>query len=233
MSLLARTERDVVRRFVKPVTDEQVERAPDGAVLALSGQARQRGRTEAATGARVRRGLPRLPADQRGAPREPHASASVRSSRWAASRQRSCAWRTPACTTAAETQPPPSCSGGRRSMRSVRIPSTSSMSASPIMAKSAKSRWACSRKRWRSGPSIGGIAARADRLGPGPEAGHHLLRVEPGHGGQRRGCAGDERRASDHPQGLGALLSPDADPGASPSSGAARTARSARQELRC
>jgi flavin reductase (DIM6/NTAB) family NADH-FMN oxidoreductase RutF len=36
LSLLARTDRDVVRRFVKPVTD--VGRAPDGAVLALSGQ---------------------------------------------------------------------------------------------------------------------------------------------------------------------------------------------------
>jgi flavin reductase (DIM6/NTAB) family NADH-FMN oxidoreductase RutF len=36
ISLLARTERDVVRRFVKPV--QEVERAPDGAVLALSGQ---------------------------------------------------------------------------------------------------------------------------------------------------------------------------------------------------
>jgi flavin reductase (DIM6/NTAB) family NADH-FMN oxidoreductase RutF len=36
VSLLARTERDVVRRFVKPVND--VERAPDGTVLALSGR---------------------------------------------------------------------------------------------------------------------------------------------------------------------------------------------------
>jgi flavin reductase (DIM6/NTAB) family NADH-FMN oxidoreductase RutF len=36
VSLLARTDRDVVRRFVKPV--KEVERAPDGAVLALSGQ---------------------------------------------------------------------------------------------------------------------------------------------------------------------------------------------------
>jgi flavin reductase (DIM6/NTAB) family NADH-FMN oxidoreductase RutF len=36
VSILDRTERDVVRRFVKPVTD--VTRAPDGAVLALSGQ---------------------------------------------------------------------------------------------------------------------------------------------------------------------------------------------------
>jgi flavin reductase (DIM6/NTAB) family NADH-FMN oxidoreductase RutF len=36
VSLLARTDRDVVRRFVKPVKD--VERAPDGTVLALSGQ---------------------------------------------------------------------------------------------------------------------------------------------------------------------------------------------------
>jgi flavin reductase (DIM6/NTAB) family NADH-FMN oxidoreductase RutF len=35
ISLLPRTERDVVRRFVKPVVD--VERSPDGAVLALSG----------------------------------------------------------------------------------------------------------------------------------------------------------------------------------------------------
>jgi flavin reductase (DIM6/NTAB) family NADH-FMN oxidoreductase RutF len=36
ISLLARTDRDVVRKFVKPVKD--VERAPGGAVLALSGQ---------------------------------------------------------------------------------------------------------------------------------------------------------------------------------------------------
>jgi flavin reductase (DIM6/NTAB) family NADH-FMN oxidoreductase RutF len=36
VSLLARADRDVVRRFVKPV--KEVERAPDGAVLALSGQ---------------------------------------------------------------------------------------------------------------------------------------------------------------------------------------------------
>ncbi|HWF16381.1 MAG TPA: flavin reductase family protein [Acidimicrobiales bacterium] len=35
VSLLPRDERDVVRRFVKPVVD--VERSPDGAVLALSG----------------------------------------------------------------------------------------------------------------------------------------------------------------------------------------------------
>ena len=36
VSLLARSDRDVVRRFVKPVTD--IERAPDGGLLALSGQ---------------------------------------------------------------------------------------------------------------------------------------------------------------------------------------------------
>ncbi len=36
VSLLSRADRDVVRRFVKPV--KEVERAPDGAVLALSGQ---------------------------------------------------------------------------------------------------------------------------------------------------------------------------------------------------
>jgi flavin reductase (DIM6/NTAB) family NADH-FMN oxidoreductase RutF len=35
VSLLARTDRDLVRRFVKPVQD--VDRAPDGTVLALSG----------------------------------------------------------------------------------------------------------------------------------------------------------------------------------------------------
>ena len=35
VSLLARSERDVVRRFVKPV--QEVDRSPDGAVLALSG----------------------------------------------------------------------------------------------------------------------------------------------------------------------------------------------------
>ncbi len=37
ISLLHRADRDVVRRFVKPVTE--VERAPDGAVLAMSGHA--------------------------------------------------------------------------------------------------------------------------------------------------------------------------------------------------
>ena len=42
-------------------------------------------------------------------------------------------------------------------MRSVRIPSTSSTWASPIMAKSEKSRCACSRNRCRSGPSTGGM----------------------------------------------------------------------------
>jgi flavin reductase (DIM6/NTAB) family NADH-FMN oxidoreductase RutF len=36
VSLLARADRDVVRRFVKPVSD--IERDPAGAVLALSGQ---------------------------------------------------------------------------------------------------------------------------------------------------------------------------------------------------
>jgi flavin reductase (DIM6/NTAB) family NADH-FMN oxidoreductase RutF len=36
ISLLSRADRDVVRRFVKPVKD--VGRSPDGAVLALSGQ---------------------------------------------------------------------------------------------------------------------------------------------------------------------------------------------------
>jgi flavin reductase (DIM6/NTAB) family NADH-FMN oxidoreductase RutF len=37
VSLLPRSERDVVRRFVKPVID--VERSPDGAVLAMAGHA--------------------------------------------------------------------------------------------------------------------------------------------------------------------------------------------------
>lgn len=37
LSLLPRSQRDVVRRFVKPVRD--VERAPDGTVTALAGQA--------------------------------------------------------------------------------------------------------------------------------------------------------------------------------------------------
>lgn len=36
VSLLERTQRDVVRRFVKPV--QEIERGPDGVVLALSGQ---------------------------------------------------------------------------------------------------------------------------------------------------------------------------------------------------
>jgi flavin reductase (DIM6/NTAB) family NADH-FMN oxidoreductase RutF len=36
ISLLARTERDVVRRFVKPV--QEVQRGPDGTVLALAGR---------------------------------------------------------------------------------------------------------------------------------------------------------------------------------------------------
>jgi flavin reductase (DIM6/NTAB) family NADH-FMN oxidoreductase RutF len=38
ITLLARADRDVVRRFVKPVKQNEVERAPDGAVLALAGQ---------------------------------------------------------------------------------------------------------------------------------------------------------------------------------------------------
>ena len=38
VSLLERGDRDVVRRFVKPVEDEDVARGPHGAVLALSGQ---------------------------------------------------------------------------------------------------------------------------------------------------------------------------------------------------
>ncbi len=39
VTLLERADRDVVRRFVKPVRQHDVERDPEGAVLALSGHA--------------------------------------------------------------------------------------------------------------------------------------------------------------------------------------------------
>ena len=61
VSLLARADRDVVRRFVKPVKD--VARAPWRGHPRLVGPARHRGRTEPAPGAGVRRGLSRLPPD--------------------------------------------------------------------------------------------------------------------------------------------------------------------------
>ena len=70
VSLLARADRDVVRRFVKPVTD--VERAPDGAVLALSGQPVTEVGPDRLPGAGVRRGLPRLPPDRGRAAGQPH-----------------------------------------------------------------------------------------------------------------------------------------------------------------
>jgi flavin reductase (DIM6/NTAB) family NADH-FMN oxidoreductase RutF len=37
ISMLDRSDRDVVRRFVKPVTAAGVERAPDGSILTMSG----------------------------------------------------------------------------------------------------------------------------------------------------------------------------------------------------
>ena len=45
---------------------------------------------------------------------------------------------------------------GRRSIRRVSTPSSMAATASPSMAKSMKSAWACSLNRSRSGPSIGG-----------------------------------------------------------------------------
>jgi hypothetical protein len=41
-------------------------------------------------------------------------------------------------------------------------------------------------------------APRADGFGPLAEAGHHLLWVEGGHGGQRRGCAAVRRLPQPH-----------------------------------
>ena len=123
--------------------------------------ARRRGRSRAPAGAGLPSGRAVVPprAGRRvGQPRPLHRRGG-RGGRRARGEPRSSAWRTPACTTAARPAPtPPSAAGfGRRSMRRVRMPSTSSASASPIMAKSVKSRWACSRKRTRSGPSIGGM----------------------------------------------------------------------------
>ena len=59
VSLLPRTDRDVVRHFAKPVVD--VERSADGAVLDHVGPRRRRGRTAQAPGARIRRGLSLCP----------------------------------------------------------------------------------------------------------------------------------------------------------------------------
>jgi flavin reductase (DIM6/NTAB) family NADH-FMN oxidoreductase RutF len=39
VSMLARSDKDIVRRFVKPVPAEQVERAPDGTVTTMMGHA--------------------------------------------------------------------------------------------------------------------------------------------------------------------------------------------------
>ena len=67
---------------------------------------------------------------------------------------------------------------GRRSMRSTNTPSSSAASASPSMAKSMKSAWACSLKRWRSAPSIGGRPRFRDGLGTRSEPCQHLLGIE-------------------------------------------------------
>ena len=99
VSLLARSDRDVVRRFVKPV--KEVDRAPDGALLALSGHPV----TEVGPGRRPVLASAAGYLDCRLTSRCPSGatrSASVRSSGSAVSPQRCCAWRTPVCTTAGE-----------------------------------------------------------------------------------------------------------------------------------
>ena len=70
VSLLARSDRDVVRRFVKPV--QAVDRAPDGAVLALSGHPVTEIGPDRRPVPAFARGPPRLPPHRVSAPLEPH-----------------------------------------------------------------------------------------------------------------------------------------------------------------
>ncbi len=159
VSLLPRTDRDVVRRFVKPVVD--VERSPDGAVLAHVGPRRLRGRAGPASRARLRRGylvlhphaaprnwgVTRLCIGEvvgvggetvRGAPYGGHPHALRRLSR----RDRASGWdRRPACPWAAGR-----CAGSR-----------SRRPARPRRRRSWRSR------RSLAGPAGGTVAAQAPR----------------------------------------------------------------------
>ncbi len=190
VSLLARSDRDVVRRFVKPVTD--VERAPEGVFLALSGQPVTEVGPDRRPILSCRRWLPRLPPDRQRTPWAATSSASARSSALAASPQRCSAWRTPACTTAvivqAEGFPPPL---GRR-------PQVDAQREDPVdqLDLGVAHHGVVGEVLLRLLPEtlpFGALnrwhPARPYRLGPGPEPGDHLLRVESGHGGQRRGCS--------------------------------------------
>ncbi len=110
ISLLHRADRDVVRRFVKPVTE--VERAPDGAVLAMSGHAVTEVGPDRVPALAAAAGYIAC-AVRSGRTSEATRWSSGRSPRSAGSRRRprSCAWRTPACITAAEARAPSRTSG--------------------------------------------------------------------------------------------------------------------------
>ena len=202
VSLLARADRDVVRRFVKPVKD--VAAPLTGPSSPCRASPSPRSDRTAAPCWRPPRALS-IAASPPRCPSGATPCASARSRRSPASLRRCSAWRTPACTTAAERRRRPRRGPSRTAA------ARSGRSASGAASPEAADRCAASRSRrpaphrhrrsWRSprspaGPARGSAgaraldrwhAARADRLGPSPEPGHHLLRVEPGHGGQRRG----------------------------------------------
>ena len=115
------------------------------------------GRAPAGAGRRV--GSFECPPHSRRGARGPHSVRQRGRRRRGRTGAEVCGWRTPGCTTAAEVAGGLSLAValrrvlGRRSMRSVKIPSTNSASASPIMAKSAKS----------AGPAGGTAGVRAPR----------------------------------------------------------------------
>ena len=118
-------------------------------------------------------------------------SASARSTRSGASPARSSAWRTPACTTAAEravTVGSGRCgSRGRRSMRRVRIAVDQLRLGVADHGVVGEVPLGLLAEALPLGTLDGWHAPGPDRLGPLAEPDHHLLWVEPGHGGQRRG----------------------------------------------
>ena len=113
---------------------------------------------------------------------------------WGASRPRCSGWRTPACTTAAE--PPRRLSSGRRSRPSGRRSIAQRQDPLDQLRLGVADHGEVGEvllgllaEPLSLGPLNRGHAPRPDRLGPLAEPGHHLLGVEGGHDGQRRGCA--------------------------------------------
>ena len=180
----AARDRDVVRRFVKPVVD--VERSPDGAVLAMSGHPVTEvgpGRLPVLASAAGLLRLHPARAEELGS----HTLCIGEVTDVGGEPPMSCAWRTPGCTTAADT-------AGRFSsalaLGRVLRAQVDAQRQDPVdqlglgvadhgevrevllgLLAEALAFGALDRRH----------AARADGLGPLAEPGHHLLGVEGGH----------------------------------------------------